>query len=324
MIKNFKGLFLSNNNKTFASIKKNVVKTNTTDSIIANYKNYYNNLNYNFSSSLNKNKINNSKSYSKNQLYYTSIKLIFNKKNTNSSNKEEKTPKFTDADEKEKELEINSQESSTINDKEEKFTNKEYDAINNKSDTDTISLKKYNLLKELYDDSENSLQKARSKFDELRKAYIDSQNDLERIRKRSEVELAQAKEYSVTKFAKDILDVKDNFERALICLNDIEKTNEKETANEDNQNNSTKELKAYKDFAEGVLMTKDSLVRILGMYGIKEYNPLKEKFDPSKHEAVFQSTSKEMQPGTISDVMQTGFMIGNRVLRPAKVGVVKK
>jgi molecular chaperone GrpE len=243
---------------------------------------------------------NNSKYINNNNMLYVTRKSFFSKKSGSNSEETQQSTKTNGA-----EADIKEENNSS---KKENDSNSE----------EQIGLKKYNLLKELYEDSESNLQKARSKFDELRKAYVESQSDLERVRKRSEVEIAQAKEFSVTKFAKDMLDVKDNFERALSCLKEIEHSNK--TLDEENN----KEIKAYKDFAEGVLMTKDSLVRILALHGIKEYNPIKERFDPSKHEAVFQSTSTELSPGTISDVMQTGFTIGNRVLRPAKVGVVKK
>lgn len=198
----------------------------------------------------------------------------------------------------------------------ESSTSKETKDSTNNTNTeekeDTISLKKYNLLKELYEDSESNLEKARSKFDELRKGYISTQSDLERIRKRSEIEIAQAKEFAITKFAKDILDVYDNFERALASIKEV-----------DSSESAEDKIQTYKNFSEGVEITKDSLTRILGVHGVKEYNPLKEKFDPSKHDAVFQSVSSEIPIGSISDVMQTGFTIGTRILRPAKVGVVK-
>lgn len=184
---------------------------------------------------------------------------------------------------------------------------------------ETISLKKYNTLKELYDDSESNLAKARTKFDELRKAFIENQTDLERIRKRSETEIANSKEFSITKFAKDMLDVFDNFDRALNSISDL-KTDKKVQSLEE----SDELIKKYQDFSEGIVMTKDSLTRILAVHGVKQYNPINEKFDPSKHEAVFQSESDKLAPGTVSDVMQTGFTIGTRILRPAKVGVVKK
>lgn len=73
-------------------------------------------------------------------------------------------------------------------------------------------------------------------------------------------------------------------------------------------------------------MTQEGLVNTLKRHGVNEYNPLKEKFDPNKHEAVFdyEDDEDEAIPGEVGQVLQTGFKIGDRVLRPAKVGVVKK
>lgn len=71
-------------------------------------------------------------------------------------------------------------------------------------------------------------------------------------------------------------------------------------------------------------MTQGGLLNILKKHGITEYKPLKEKFDPTKHEAVFDYEDTELTPGTVGQVLQTGFKIGERVLRPAKVGVIKK
>lgn len=201
----------------------------------------------------------------------------------------------------------------------EKEATKESAKEHKESKEETVPLTKYNHLKELYEDSESNLQKARTKFDDLRKAFIENQSDLERIRKRSEIEVGNAKEFAITKFAKDLLDVHDNFDRALYFVKDI---NIDESSISDE--NLSESIKKYKDFCEGITMTKDSLIKILGVHGIKQYNPVNEKFDPTKHEAVFQSVSETLSPGTISDVVQTGFMIGNRILRPAKVGVVKK
>lgn len=180
--------------------------------------------------------------------------------------------------------------------------------------TETVPFQKYNELNALYEDSEANLEKARMKFDELRKAYIEMQADIDRIRKRSETDIANAKEFSITKFAKDTLEVYDNFDRALSSLKAIESS----------EIDLQEKLRLYSDFTEGIIMTKATLIKILGLHGIKEYIPLKERFDPNKHEAIFQSTSTDITPGSISDVLQTGFSIGTRVLRPAKVGVVKK
>jgi molecular chaperone GrpE len=74
----------------------------------------------------------------------------------------------------------------------------------------------------------------------------------------------------------------------------------------------------------GIGMTKSGLMNILKKHGIVEYIPLKEKFDPNKHEAVFDYEDEELAPGIVGQVLQSGFKIGDRVLRPAKVGVIKK
>jgi molecular chaperone GrpE len=66
------------------------------------------------------------------------------------------------------------------------------------------------------------------------------------------------------------------------------------------------------------------LSHVLKRHGVNEFSPLKEKFDPHKHEAVFDYEDDELTPGTVGQVLQSGFKIGDRVLRPAKVGVIKK
>jgi molecular chaperone GrpE len=71
-------------------------------------------------------------------------------------------------------------------------------------------------------------------------------------------------------------------------------------------------------------MTQKGLLNSLKKHGVVLFDPLNEKFDPNKHEAVFDYDDENLAPGTIGQVLQTGFSIGERVLRPAKVGVIKK
>lgn len=71
-------------------------------------------------------------------------------------------------------------------------------------------------------------------------------------------------------------------------------------------------------------MTQKGLLSSLKKHGVVLFDPLNEKFDPNKHEAVFDYDDESLAPGTVGQVMQTGFSIGERILRPAKVGVVKK
>lgn len=228
--------------------------------------------------------------------------------------KESTTQDNEKAEEAEKEIK---NEKSNEDNKKENTTNKKEEEIKKE---ETVTLKKYNELKTLFNESEDNLKKARTKFDELRKAYIDMQQDLDRVRKRSETEVANAKDFAISKFAKDLLDVHDNFSRALESLDNMDKSDNEE------ENTIENKLKIHEDFVEGIKMTKSSLNRILNFHGVKEYNPLKEKFDPNVHEALAQipAPSEEYSPGSVAGVMQTGFMIGKRVLRPAKVAVVKK
>jgi molecular chaperone GrpE len=71
-------------------------------------------------------------------------------------------------------------------------------------------------------------------------------------------------------------------------------------------------------------MVHSTLTNSLRKHGVTEYIPKNEKFDPNKHEAVFDFESDELPAGSIGQVLQSGFKIGERVLRPAKVGVIKK
>ncbi len=76
----------------------------------------------------------------------------------------------------------------------------------------------------------------------------------------------------------------------------------------------------------GIAMTQEVLGRILKRHGVIEYIPLKEEFNPHNHEAVFDYADDDPEaiPGTVGQVLQSGFKIGDRILRPAKVGVIKK
>ena len=71
-------------------------------------------------------------------------------------------------------------------------------------------------------------------------------------------------------------------------------------------------------------MTQKGLLNSLNKHGVVLFDPLNEKFNPNKHEAVFDYDDESLAPGTVGQVMQTGFSIGERILRPAKVGVIKK
>ena len=129
-------------------------------------------------------------------------------------------------------------------------------------------------------------------------------------------EIETTKEYAITKFAKDLLEVQDNFKRALKSISKEELAKKEKSP--------TDKLQLYSDFVEGISMTQDIMAKTLRKYNISEYNPMGEKFDPNCHEASFEFQDAKKTPGTIGEILQSGYKIGKRLLRAPKVGVVKK
>jgi molecular chaperone GrpE len=132
--------------------------------------------------------------------------------------------------------------------------------------------------------------------------------EMDNLRKRMEREKAEATLYAASNFAREILSVSDNMERALA------------TAEADHLKEATQPVK---DLVAGVEMTNRELLNVFERHGIKRVDPMGEKFDPHFHQAVFEVPTNEQPPGTVVQVMQAGFKIGDRVLRPAMVGVAR-
>ena len=132
--------------------------------------------------------------------------------------------------------------------------------------------------------------------------------EMENLRKRTAREVADARMYGITGFARDILDIADNLQRALDALP------------EDVRDNADPGLKAL---IEGVELTERSLLNTLEKNGVKKFDPAGEKFDPNFQQAMFEVPDVSVPSGTVVQVVQSGFMIGDRILRPALVGVSK-
>jgi molecular chaperone GrpE len=132
--------------------------------------------------------------------------------------------------------------------------------------------------------------------------------EMENLRKRTEREVADARAYGISAFARDILGVADNMHRAMQALDD--------------------ELRAKADDAikallDGVELTERELMNALEKHGVKRIDPLGQKFDPNRHQAMFEVEDASVPTGTVAQVMQSGYLIGERVLRPALVAVSK-
>ena len=132
--------------------------------------------------------------------------------------------------------------------------------------------------------------------------------EMENLRKRTEREVADARVYAVGSFARDMLGVADNVRRAL----DAVAPDVRASANA-----------GVKALIEGVELTERELLKALERNGVRQFTPQGEKFDPNIHQAMFEVPDASVPAGSIVQVVQPGYMIGERVLRPALVGVSK-
>ena len=130
--------------------------------------------------------------------------------------------------------------------------------------------------------------------------------EMENLRRRTEREIADARTYAVTNFARDIVGAADNLTRAVVAVD----TEARATGGE-----------ALISLVEGVELTERELMKALEKHGVSRVDPAGEKFDPNFHQAMFEVPDPSVPSGTVVQVMQVGFKIGERVLRPALVGV---
>jgi molecular chaperone GrpE len=132
--------------------------------------------------------------------------------------------------------------------------------------------------------------------------------EMENLRQRTAREIADTRAYGISAFARDILAVADNMDRALQAL-DVE-LREKADA-------------GIKALLDGVELTERELHKALEKHGVKKFEPVGEKFDPNLHQAMFEIPDPTLPAGTVAQVVQPGYMIGERMLRPALVGIAK-
>ncbi len=132
--------------------------------------------------------------------------------------------------------------------------------------------------------------------------------EMENLRRRTEREVVDARAYGIANFARDILAVADSMERALKALDN--EIREKADA-------------GVKSLLDGVELTERELIKAMEKHGVKKLEPQGQKFDPNLHQAMFEIPDESVPAGTVVQVMQPGYTIGERVLRPALVGVSK-
>ncbi|MEM5581516.1 nucleotide exchange factor GrpE [Roseibium sp. AS2] len=143
---------------------------------------------------------------------------------------------------------------------------------------------------------------------ELKDRSLRAIAEMENLRRRTEKEIKDARQYAVSSFARDMLTVSDNLRRALEALP------------EDDRKNADAGIASL---IEGVEMIERDFLNQMEKNGVRKLDPEGQKFDPNFHQAMFEVPNTEVPNNTVVQVVQAGYVIGDRVLRPAMVGVSK-
>lgn len=158
------------------------------------------------------------------------------------------------------------------------------------------------------DPEEGSVEALTKEAAESRDKMLRTLAEMENLRKRTSREVADARIYGITGFARDVLDIADNLQRAL----DAVPAEAKAAADP-----------GLKALIEGVELTERSLLNALEKNGVRKFDPAGEKFDPNFQQAMYEIPDPTVPAGTVVQVVQAGYTIGERVLRPALVAISK-
>lgn len=142
---------------------------------------------------------------------------------------------------------------------------------------------------------------------EFKNLYMRSVADFRNLQEVTKRDVQKAKDFALQKFAKDLLESIDNFGHVLNAI----------------KPETIEQHKEVKDLFEGIKMTKDIFEKTLAKHGLERIDPMDKPFDPNLHEATFEVPQAGKEPGSVFFVQQDGYTLNKRVLRPAKVGVVK-
>ncbi|MFN2100687.1 nucleotide exchange factor GrpE [Altererythrobacter sp. MF3-039] len=152
-----------------------------------------------------------------------------------------------------------------------------------------------------------ALESLRNDLEAAKQEVLYAKAETQNVRRRMEKDIQDARAYAATGFSRDILSVSDNLARALSHVPDA--------LREDDQ---------AKRFIEGIEATQRELEKVFGQHGITRVAAVGMPLDPNQHQAMMEVPTDEAEPGTIVQEMQAGYMIKDRLLRPAMVGVAKK
>jgi molecular chaperone GrpE len=154
--------------------------------------------------------------------------------------------------------------------------------------------------------NEDTILKLNEEISDLKDQRLRAIAELENFRKRAEKDQSDALKYGVTNFAKEIINIKDNIERAQSSISDEVRTNE-----------------VVKSVVEGLDLIAQATVSTFEKIGIKKVESINQKFDHNLHQAMMEIEKDEVEPGTIVQEILPGYTLHDRLLRPAMVGVSK-
>ena len=189
--------------------------------------------------------------------------------------------------------------------------NKKVDEHQKEESDDTEELKKENNNENPSESDtptsdEDIILKLNEEISDLKDQRLRAIAELENFRKRAEKDQSDALKYGVTNFAKEIINIKDNIERAQSSISDEVKTND-----------------AVKSVVEGLDLIAQATVSTFEKIGIKKVESINQKFDHNLHQAMMEIEKDEIEPGTIVQEILPGYTLHDRLLRPAMVGVSK-
>lgn len=158
------------------------------------------------------------------------------------------------------------------------------------------------------DEAADPLVAATRESAELKDKLLRALAEMENLRRRTEREVADARFYGIASFARDVLGISDNMHRAL------------EAARQELAGTAEPGVKTL---LEGIELTERELLKVMEKNGVKKFEPQGEKFDPNLHQAMYEVPDPSVPAGSVVQVIQPGYMIGDRMLRPALVAVAK-
>jgi molecular chaperone GrpE len=155
--------------------------------------------------------------------------------------------------------------------------------------------------------SDDIIAALRVEVSDLKDKFLRGQAEVENMRKRTEREKEETAKYAITKFARDIVGASDNFQRAIAAV----------------PAGAAEQDPALKTLIEGVTMSEREFVNVMERHGIRRLEPVGEIFNPHQHQAMMEMEDPSVPAGSVLQVFQTGYMIEDRILRPALVVVAK-